>query len=243
MVFLDAPRLKRLPERASLAHLQRSVRDPRVRAGLTPDFQFGCKRVLISDDYWSTFDRDHVELVTEPIEEIRSDGIETRDGVLRRVDAIVFATGFALNIASAPFPVTGRGGRTLDEAWAGGAVAYKGMTVSGFPNWFTLMGPNTGPGHTSVLVFTEAQISHALGAIRKMMAEDIRFVDVRREAMDRYNARLQRRMPHMVWSSGCNSWYLSEDGSNHSLFPGFAAEYVARARRFRPRDYEIVREG
>jgi cation diffusion facilitator CzcD-associated flavoprotein CzcO len=241
MVFLDAPRLSAIGERESLRHLERSVADPALREKLTPHFQLGCKRILISDDYWPSFERENVELVTEPIEEIRGPGIATRDGRLHELDAIVFATGFALNIATAPFPVTGRGGRTLDQAWKDGAVAYKGLAVSGFPNWFILMGPNTGPGHTSVLVFTEAQIAHATQAIRKIKAEGIRFVDVRQDVQDRYNAGIQRRMKHMVWSTGCHSWYLSEDGRNHSLYPGFAAEYVLRARAFRPSDYEIAR--
>jgi hypothetical protein len=115
------------------------------------------------------------------------------------------------------------------------------MTVSGFPNWFILMGPNTGPGHTSVLVFSEAQIAYALQAIRKLRAEDLRYVDVKQDVQDRYNASIQRRMPHMAWSSGCNSWYLSDDGSNHALYPGFAAEYVLRTRKFRPSEYELSR--
>jgi cation diffusion facilitator CzcD-associated flavoprotein CzcO len=240
MVFLDAPRLSSIAEKQSLRHLERSVSDPALRAKLTPHFQFGCKRVLISDDYWSTFERENVALETEPIEEIRSSGIETRDGRLHELDAIVFATGFALGLASAPFPVVGRGGRTLDAAWKDGAVAYKGMTVSGFPNWFILMGPNTGPGHTSVLVYTEAQIHHAVQAIEHLRDRGLKYVDVRQSVEDRYNEGIQRRMKHMVWSSGCNSWYLSPDGSNHALYPGFAAEYVLRARRFVPSDYERV---
>ncbi len=241
MIFLDAPRLSAIGEKGSLAHLRSSVRDPELRAKLTPDFQLGCKRILISDDYWSSFERENVELVTDPIEEIKGQGIQTRDGTLHEVDAIVFATGFTVNIVTAPFPVKGRGGRTLDEAWADGAVAYKGMSVHGFPNWFILMGPNTGPGHTSVLVFTEAQIHHAIEAIRKMREEGLKSVEVRQDVQDRYNEGIQRRMKHMVWTSGCNSWYLSEDGTNHSLYPGFAAEYVLRARRFKPSDYEITR--
>jgi len=240
MIFLDSERLSRIGEKASLAHLEAQVKDPELRARLTPSFQFGCKRILISDDYWASFERENVELVTDPIEEIKSTGIETRDGTFRELDALVLATGFALGLANAPFPITGRGGRSLDEAWQDGAVAYKGMTVSGFPNWFILMGPNTGPGHTSVLVFTEAQIHHAVGAIRKLRDEGLKYVDIRQDVQDRYNERIQRRMKHMVWSTGCNSWYLSEDGSNHSLFPGFAAEYALRARRFRASDYEIA---
>jgi cation diffusion facilitator CzcD-associated flavoprotein CzcO len=240
MVFLDSKRLSAIGERMSLAHLRAQVKGPELRRKLTPSFQFGCKRILVSDDYWASFERENVELVTEPIAEIRREGIETRDGRLHEVDAIVLATGFAVSLARAPFPITGRGARTLDQAWQQGAVAYKGMTVSGFPNWFILMGPNTGPGHTSVLVFTEAQIEHAVQAIRKIRDEGLRYVDVRQEVQDRYNAGIQARMPHMVWHT-CKSWYLSPDGSNHALYPGFAAEYALRARRFRPRDYQIVR--
>jgi cation diffusion facilitator CzcD-associated flavoprotein CzcO len=239
MIFLDAPRLSAIGERMSLQHLHAQVSDPQLRQKLTPTFQFGCKRILVSDDYWSTFERANVELVTAPIAEIRPTGIATRDGALREVDGIIFATGFAVGLAAAPFAVRGRGGRTLHDAWRAGAVAYKGMTVSGFPNWFILMGPNTGPGHTSVLVFTEAQIAHVLRAIGKIRQEDLRFLDIRQDVQDRYNRGIQRRMKHMVWS-GCKSWYLSGDGSNHALYPGFAAEYVLRARPFRPSEYEIA---
>jgi len=240
MVFLDAPRLSALGQKGSLAHLQNSVKDPELRAKLTPNFQFGCKRILISSDYWSSLERENVDLVTEPIEEIRHDGLQTKDGVLHAADAIILATGFDLGLANAPFPVTGRAGKTLDEAWKDGAVAYKGMTVSGFPNWFILMGPNTGPGHTSVLVYTEAQIEHTLQAIQHIRRGDLAFVDVKQEVQDAYNARIQGRMKHMVWSK-CESWYLNPDGSNHALYPGFAAEYSLRARNFKPRDYETVR--
>ena len=239
VVYLDSKRLSRLGELGSLKHLEAQVPDPALREKLRPDFQFGCKRILISDDYWAAFMRENVELVTDPIEEVRRDGIETRDGTRHELDAIVLATGFDLGLATAPFPVFGRGGRSLDEAWRDGAVAYKGMTVSGFPNWFIMMGPNTGPGHTSVLVFTEAQIGYALQAIRQLFENDWKWVDVRQSVQDDYNAGIQDRMKHMSWQSGCNSWYLSADGSNHSLYPGPAAEYALRTRRFVPGEYEI----
>jgi cation diffusion facilitator CzcD-associated flavoprotein CzcO len=239
MIFLDSKRLSAIGEGMSLRHLHAQVSDPELRAKLTPAFQFGCKRILISDDYWATFERENVDLVTEPIEEIRSHGIETKDGVVHDVDTIVLATGFAVSLATAPFALTGRWGRTLKEAWCGGAVAHRGMTVSGFPNWFILMGPNTGPGHTSVLVYTEAQIAHTLKAIQRIRKRNLRYLDVRQEVQDRYNARIQGRMKYMVWST-CRSWYLSEDGQNHALYPGFAAEYAVQTRIFDPGDYEIA---
>ncbi|HZO10337.1 MAG TPA: NAD(P)/FAD-dependent oxidoreductase [Myxococcota bacterium] len=240
LIFLDAPLLKAFPEHESLRHLRRSVPDPALREKLTPRFQFGCKRVLISDDFWSSFARPNVELVTDAIAEVVPEGVRTRDGAVRAQDALVCATGFDVNFARAPFHVVGRGGQSLDEAWRGGAVAYKGLAVHGFPNWFILMGPNTGPGHTSVLVYTEAQISHAIGAIRSLLRDGVRWLQVRREVQERYDAGLQRRMPHMVWSSGCSSWYLSPDRRNRSLYPGFAAEYALRTRRFDPADYEVA---
>ena len=240
MILLDSERLSRPGEKMSLAHLAEQVPDPALRERLTPTFQFGCKRILVSDDYWASFTRANVELVTDPIEEITSTGLVTRDGALREVSAIVLATGFEVGLQSAPFEIVGRGGQTLAHAWSHGAVAYKGMTVSGFPNWFILMGPNTGPGHTSVLVYTEAQIAHVIAAIRLLRERGARFLDVRQVVQNRYNQRLQRRMPYTAWSSGCNSWYLSDDGVNRSLFPGLAAEYALRTRRFRARDYEIA---
>jgi len=242
LLFLDAPRISKLPEAASLAHLRKSVADPELRRKLTPTFQFGCKRVLISDDYWSTFERENVELVTEGIERIVQDGIRTRDGRTHPLDAIIFATGFAVGLARAPFPVTGLGGRTLDEAWRGGAVAYKGMCVAGFPNWFTIMGPNTGPGHTSVLVYSESQIAYVLQVIRQMRNDKIRYLSIRQDVQDDYNAGIQRRMKHMVWQSGCNSWYLDGSGENHALYPGFATEYCARVRTLKPAEFDVVRE-
>jgi len=241
LVFLDSPRLSRIGERMSERHLENCVKDPVLREKLRPHFQFGCKRMLISDDYWPTFERENVELVTEGIAEVCADGIMINDGRKHELDAIVLATGFHLGLANAPFPIIGLGGKTLDDAWRNGAEAYKGVTVSGFPNWFIMMGPNTGPGHTSVLVFTEAQINYIMQAIRTLLAEDLKYVNVRQSVQDAYNAFIQRRMKHMVWSSGCSSWYLSPNGENHSLYPGFSADYIARVRRFKPNEYELAR--
>ena len=241
LVFLNSRILSAIGTQLSMWNLRRQVADPDLRSKLTPAFQFGCKRVLVSDDYWASFERDNVELVTDSVEAITPEGVKSGDGQVRPFDAIVLATGFLLGLAASRFPVFGRNGRTLEDAWAQGAVAYKGMTVAGFPNWFILMGPNTGPGHTSVLVFTEAQISHAVQAIKRIKADGIRYIDVRPQVQDRYNEGIQKRMKHMVWSS-CSSWYISDDGSNHALYPGFAAEYVLRTRNFQSRDYDIVEE-
>ena len=238
IVFLDSRPLSAIGQQYSLWHLRRQVKDPALREKLRPHFQIGCKRILVSDEYWASFERTNVQLETAPIRRIVPAGVETEDGRIHQADAIVYATGFALGLARAPFPIQGRNGRTLDEAWSGGASAYKGVTVSGFPNFFIIMGPNTGPGHTSVLVYSEAQINHALSAIQLLRSEGARYVDVHADVQRRYNEHLQRRMRHTSWKSGCNSWYLSDDGVNRSLYPGPAAEYVARSR-FRRADYEV----
>ena len=240
IVFYNSKLLSLIGVLLSKWNLRRQVKDPELRKKLTPTFQFGCKRVLVSDDYWASFERSDVELVTDTIERIETKGVRTKDGTLHEADAIVLATGYKLGLATASFPIIGREGKTLDEVWSGGAVAYKGMTVAGFPNWFILMGPNTGPGHTSVLVYTEAQIAHAIEAIQTIRNEGLKYVDIRRDVQDRYNEGIQKRMKHMVWG-GCKSWYLNPDGSNHSLYPGFAAEYVLRAKHFKPQEYEIVK--
>ena len=239
IVFLKSKILSRVGVFVSMWNLRRQVKDPELRKKLTPSFQFGCKRVLVSDDYLASFELDNVDLVTASIEGIEPRGVRTNDGTLHEADAIVLATGYKLGIAAAPFTVIGRDGRTLADAWSRGATAYMGITVAGFPNWFIMMGPNTGPGHTSVLVYTEAQISHTVQAIKKLMAEDLKYMDIRQRAQDEYNAGLQKRMKYMVWG-GCNSWYLDQDGSNHSLYPGFAAEFVVRARNLHADDYELV---
>ncbi|MBX2802747.1 MAG: NAD(P)/FAD-dependent oxidoreductase [Myxococcales bacterium] len=236
VVYLDSPRLSTIGERMSLRHLEEQVPDPELRARLTPDYQFGCKRVLVSSDYWPTFNEPHVQLITDPIHRIEQDGLRTADGTLHASDVIVLATGFDVSLNRPPFPVEGRHG-SLSEAWQHGASSYLGMMVHGFPNWFFLMGPNTAPGHTSVLVYAEAQLDYAVRAVRHLQRRGLRWMDVRAEAQQAYDDSLQARMPHMSWSSGCSSWYLSDDGVNRSLYPGPASEYVWRTRRLKRRDF------
>jgi cyclohexanone monooxygenase len=138
--------------------------------------------------------------------------------------------------------VQGRGGRDLDEAWRGGAEAFLGTAVSGFPNLFMIVGPNSGLGHTSLIYMIEAQIEYILSSIKTMRARGIKLIDVKKHAQDRYNARLHARFPRTVWSSGCVSWYRTASGKNTTLWPGFTFEYRLRTRRFSTRPYEVVLE-
>ena len=241
-LILDSPFLSRLFENIARRNIKNGIKDPELRQKVTPDFQFGCKRMMISSDYYPTLERENVELLTSGIQEVKANSIVTQDGEEHPADCIILATGFSLGLANSPFEITGLGGRSLGDDWAKtGAVAYKGVAMSGYPNWFMIMGPNTGPGHTSVLIYTEGQIKYNLQAIKALMDNDLKYVNVDKTLQDEYNESIQRRMKYTVWTSGsCKSWYLNDDGSNHALYPGFAAEYVSRIKKFKQSEYAVV---
>ncbi len=228
---------------ASLArrHLERQVPDPELRARLTPDYTIGCKRILLSSDYYPALQRPNVALVTDAISEIVSSGVVTADGRLHAADVLVYATGFRVVDAASELNVTGRGGRKLTDAWAGGVEAYRGVTVPGFPNFFLLLGPNTGLGHTSVVFMIESQVQHVLSCLRILSRERAGTIEARTAPTRKYNDTLQRRLRRAVWNTGgCRSWYLDDAGVNRALWPGFSFEYWARTRRARRADYEVT---
>ncbi|MGQ0632503.1 MAG: flavin-containing monooxygenase [Sporichthyaceae bacterium] len=227
-------------EGVARTHLRLAVRDPWLRRQLTPDFRAGCKRMLVSNDYFPALQRENCSLVTWPIARISPDGIRTAAGIEHRVDAIVFATGFEVAKQGPPFPVTGSGGRTLAADWARGAYAYKSINVSGYPNLYFTFGPNSGPGHNSALVFMTAQIEYLVQAITLMRERGLASLDVRPEVEAAHNADLQKRLSRTTWNSGCQSWYLTEDGFNATMFPGFATQYTRRLARVRLADYTVT---
>lgn len=241
--YVVEPRLNWIRERLALRYLRQSVGDPVLRAKLTPHFRLGCKRILISSDYYSTLQRENVELVSDAIAEIREHSVVTKDGKERPVDAIVFATGFETAEAKPPFRVVGRAGLDLNEAWRNGFEAYRGTTVAGFPNLFLLLGPNTGLGHTSMIFMMESQFAYVLDAIKTMRTRQLKYVDVRRDVEVRYNERLQKRLSRTVWNTGgCASWYLTSSGKNTTVWPGFTVEFRLKMRRFDAENYELCAE-
>lgn len=238
--FVVEPRILKIAERLALRYMHKQVKDPALRAKLTPSYRLGCKRVLPTNDYYPAMCRDNVELVTCGIAEVRAHSIVTKDGKERNVDAIVCATGFEAAEAVAPFEVRGRGGRNLNDAWKGGIEAYLGASIAGFPNLFLLLGPNTGLGHSSMVFMIESQVAYVLDAIETMRAHNLKLVDVRPDTQSKYNARLQERLADTVWASGCASWYRAHDGRNTTLWPGFTFEFRLRTRRFDADRYELV---
>ncbi|HET9874804.1 MAG TPA: NAD(P)/FAD-dependent oxidoreductase [Mycobacterium sp.] len=222
------------------AHLRAVVKDPWLRRQLTPGFTPGCKRMLISSDYYPALQRGNCKLIDWPIATLSPAGIRTSDGVEHHLDAIVFATGYDVHLTGPPYPVTGLGGRTLAADWTGGGQAYKSIQTHGYPNLFFMTGPNSGPGHNSLLVYIEGQLDYAVRAITTILNRDLRYLDVRDDVQNRYNARIQQRLTRTTWMAGCRSWYLTRDGFNAAMYPGFATQYLRQMRDFRSADYHAV---
>ncbi|KMO77222.1 4-hydroxyacetophenone monooxygenase [Mycolicibacterium chubuense] len=222
------------------AHLRATVKDAWLRRQLTPGFTPGCKRMLISNDYYPALQRDNCKLIDWPIATISPAGIRTSDGVEHHLDAIVFATGYDVHLSGPPFPVTGLGGRSLQQEWADHAEAFKSASAHGFPNLFFMTGPNSGPGHNSLLVYIEGQIDYAVSAVTTILGQNLRYLDVRADTQRRYNAAIQQRLTRTTWMSGCRSWYLTADGFNASMYPGLATQYLRQMRQFRLDDYHAV---
>ncbi len=219
--FTWKPKIATPAKLVSLKNIERGISDPALRAKVTPDFQIGCKRILISNAYYPALDRDDVELVTDGIAEVTPTGIVTADGTHREVDVLIVATGFHTTDQPIAHHIKGRGGRTLADAWSEtGMSAYKGTTISGFPNLFQIVGPNTGLGHSSMVFIIEAQIAYILSALQTMDQRGLGAVEPRPEKVAQWSADIQRRMKRTVWSTGgCASWYLDAHGNNTTLWP------------------------
>ena len=205
------------------------VHDPALREQLKPPYPLGCKRLIYSNDYYLTLARPNVELVTTGIRCVTPRGIVTDDGREREIDALVCATGFDTTHLLSSLRVQGVGGRTLSQAWVDGPEAYRGITVAGFPNLFLLLGPNTGTGHTSTLLYIEAQVDFVVKAMQRVRGTGAQSISVRDDVHAAHNAALQARLAGSVWSH-CRSWYRVDGGKITALWPGFTDEYVQGLR-------------
>lgn len=239
-VFRQRPLLSRLLTRIALRDMRRQIHDPALLRVLTPDYPIGAKRILISDDYYATLQRDNVELVTSPIAEVTPDGIRTRDGRHVHADVLILATGFQTTSFLAPMRIEGRDGRVLEDVWRDGAEAYLGITVPDFPNLFLLYGPNTNLGHNSIIFMLECQIRYILGCVRALAERDLRWMDVRPEVARAFNAELQRVLERTVWAQTDHSWYKRADGRITNNWSGPTFSYWWRTRRPELADYHLV---
>jgi cation diffusion facilitator CzcD-associated flavoprotein CzcO len=238
--FLGFNWLRKRAEKIAHNHLEAQVSDPKLRKLLAPKYAFGCKRVLISNDFYPALQRPNVELVTEAIAEVRERSIVTQDGKERPVDVIVYGTGFRATEPLYNVRVVGRNGIDLDQAWSKRISAYLGLTVSGFPNFFMLLGPNTGLGHNSVVLMSEAQVGYVMDCLHLMRRRGSKVIEVKPATQERFMNDVQRRLAGTVWQSGgCRSWYQDpRTGENAVIWPGSVVRYKLCTRSACADDYE-----
>jgi cation diffusion facilitator CzcD-associated flavoprotein CzcO len=238
--FVLSPKLLAGPMQLWRRQLHAQITDPALRAKCVPDYVMGCKRVVFSNDWYPALARPNVELVTDPIERIATGGVVTADGTAHPADVIIYGTGFRAGEFLAPMLVSGPGGRQLQQEWQGGPRAYLGITVSGFPNFFMLYGPNTNLGGNSIIYMLEGQIGYVLGAIRALDAQRLAWLDVRPEVQDAFNAWVQSASRTSVWETGCHSWYTTASGRNTNNWPDHTFLYRHRVRHFDLAAYRVM---
>jgi cation diffusion facilitator CzcD-associated flavoprotein CzcO len=242
MGFNGRPGLMKLAERIAKRHMAKQIKDPELRRKLTPKYTMGCKRVLVSNDYFPTLARDNVQVVTSGVAQVRENSVVATDGTEHEVDAIIFGTGFHVTDAFDYLDVVGLDEANLAKQWQKqGIQTHKGITVSGFPNLFFLLGPNTGLGHNSVVFMIESQIRYVADAIKMVEQNRADALNVRPEVQDDFNDQIQRKLAKGVWSQGgCDSWYLDAMGVNRTVWPGYTWRYWLQTRKIDPADFDLV---
>ena len=229
-------------EWAAKANIRKSIRDPALVAKLTPNYQIGCKRILYSPTYYPALARPNAEVITDAIAEVRPESIVSVDGTERPVDVIIYGTGFDVTGGIQSLNIRLGGGESLVQRWKTlGIQAHMGVTVAGMPNAFFLMGPNSAIAHNSIVFMIEQQIKLVLRAMDGMQERAAASIQIRRDAQDRYNGHIQRRLAKRVWSTaGCNPYFLDDEGINRALWPGFSWEYWRALRNFDETQYEFT---
>ena len=239
--FNGHPAIMKAGELIAKRNIAKGVKDPLLRKKVTPDYTMGCKRVLISNDYYPALDRPNVDVVTSGIKEVKAHSIVDSAGVEHEVDAIVYGTGFKVTDALEYLDITGVDGRNLAKEWAAeGMHTHKGISVSGYPNLFFLLGPNTALGHNSVVFMIESQSRYVVDAIKLADSRDAAALDVRPGVQEQFQREIQDKLVKGVWTQGgCKSWYLDAKGVNRTIWPGFTWRYWLETRKVDPADYEL----
>lgn len=222
-------------------HLNKQIADPALREKLTPDYPMGCKRILMSNDYYPALSQSNVDVINEGIRSVDESGLTDSAGVHHDADTIIYGTGFQATDFLTPMKITGRHGQDLNQAWKDGAEAYLGISVHGFPNLFMLYGPNTNLGHNSIIYMLESQIHYIRQCLAAMEDDSVRALEVRANIQSHFNEEVQRKIRDTVWDKGCHSWYKTESGKNTNNWPGFTFDYRRLTRQVNWSDYELVR--
>ncbi|WP_372366347.1 flavin-containing monooxygenase [Candidatus Uabimicrobium sp. HlEnr_7] len=237
-MFLTNGVVRKLAKKISLRHLQRQVPNLELRAKLTPKYALGCKRILISDDFYPTLSRKNVELITAPISRIVPRGIITTDDKSYEVDSIVMATGFETVKFLSSMEIIGLNNIRLQEQWSSGPQAYYGVSVANFPNFFLLLGPNTGLAHNSIIFMIEVQVQHILRCIKKL--RDNKYIVVKKCAMEKFNHHIHEDLKNTVWQESCSSWYKTKEGKIPAIWPYSCTKYWYLARKPNPKSYDLI---
>lgn len=220
--------------------IRKGIRDPQLRAKLTPDYAPGCKRILLSNDYFQVMQRENVRLVTEGIKRVHADGVETATGEIVPADTLILATGFVTTEFLPTLDVVGAEGRSLRDVWGASPHAYKGVAVAGFPNLFMLYGPNTNLGHNSIIFMVERQAEYIADKTGLIVDGGLKTLSVRPEAESHYNTDLQKRLTRTVWAADCPSWYKTADGVITQNWEGLATRFARTLGKRDDADWEAV---
>ncbi|MEV6959302.1 NAD(P)/FAD-dependent oxidoreductase [Streptomyces sp. NPDC051207] len=241
--FTKRPNELGFVEKLAKRNMYRAVKDPALRAKLTPDYRIGCKRILLSSEYYPALTRPNVDVVASGLSEVRGSTLVASDGTEAEADAIIFGTGFHVTDMPIAERVVGAEGRTLAETWKGGMQALRGASAAGFPNWMTIIGPNTGLGNSSMILMIESQLNYMADYLRQLDVLGGRAaLDARPAAVSLWNNRVQARMKRTVWNTGgCTSWYLDAAGRNTTIWPGTTSEFRRATRRVDLAEYEVLR--
>ncbi len=236
-----SPRIAKAIQQLAKLYIRSQVKDRETARKLTPDYVMGCKRILISNDYYPTFNRDNVELVEGGVREIRENSVVMSDGREVEADCIIMGTGFVVDPRKymSDFELTGRDGRHIQDAWKDGAEAYMGINVTGFPNLHQLVGPNTGLGHNSILFMIECQVHHIIESMKLMEKRGADSLEVTPKAQKEFVDDVQQSLEGTVWTSGCQSWYQQDDGRNFALWPYSTWKYWLRTRKVDEHAYRL----
>lgn len=242
VVPIMKPQVMKYAQKLAEAYIRHQVKDSATAEKLVPNYIMGCKRILVSNKYYPSFNRKNVELVTDDILELTEDSIITQDGKKRAIDCLIYGTGFVTDprIYLKSFSCTGLNHIELTEAWKNGAESYYGISTKGFPNLFQLLGPNTVLGHNSVIFMIESQVNYILQLIEMTQKTQSQAIVVKTDTQDQFNQHLQSQFTNTIWQSGCVSWYQQEDGKNFSLWPTYTWKYWLKTRKVNPADYRFL---
>lgn len=236
--FLVAPSLMARAQSLATRFLKKHIKNPALRERLLPRYTMGCKRVLLSNDYYPAMAKPNVKVHgMDELQAVTERGVQVAGQELA-VDALIYGTGFRATDLLTPLRLLGRGGVDINTVWAEqGLSAHKGVCVAGFPNLFMLLGPNTGLGHNSAIFMIESQVQYILKGLARMRARGATAVEVKPQAQEAFAQEMDQRTQGTVWKSGCKSWYLDAKGRNVTLWPGFTFSYWWRLLRFKASEH------